>query len=269
MSSLSSRQPQFLWPILHRRERPGVASAVISVTCTAIGAGVLAGWVAPIGGVDFANRPVVSEGEVLIYVRRSTPRLSSAVPARTRRAPGGAARLPTPLSPADSGAVRSSAIKLTDTIAARVAAPSGPPSDSVDTWTGVTVNPALVARPLVSTSTSLDSAGRDSVWAKFGHAGPSWTVRIRGQPEKDSLLRAESLRQRTWRGGPLPINGIWSSLDVATISGGGIPAPLFARGPSRAQRARDSVVHADNLRRLARLAARARARSTPDSVVPR
>jgi hypothetical protein len=36
--------------------------------------------------------------------------------------------------------------------------------------------------------------------------------------------------------------------------------PMFTHVPSREERARDSVVHADNLLRLARLAARARAK---------
>jgi hypothetical protein len=46
------------------------------------------------------------------------------------------------------------------------------------------------------------------------------------------------------------------------MGGGGasIPLPFLSRGPSREQRARDSVIHADNLTRLTRLAERARAK---------
>jgi hypothetical protein len=45
-----------------------------------------------------------------------------------------------------------------------------------------------------------------------------------------------------------------------TGGGGSIPAPFLSMGPTRAQRARDSVIHADNVLRLARLAERARAK---------
>jgi hypothetical protein len=46
------------------------------------------------------------------------------------------------------------------------------------------------------------------------------------------------------------------------LGGGGIPVPLpqFSRGPSPKQRIKDSIVNADNLPRLARLAERARAK---------
>ena len=44
------------------------------------------------------------------------------------------------------------------------------------------------------------------------------------------------------------------------MGGGSIPFPFLSRRPSREERARDSVVHADNLARLARLAERARAK---------
>ena len=51
---------------------------------------------------------------------------------------------------------------------------------------------------------------------------------------------------------------------VRRAPGGGvgvsIPAPVLASGPSRKQRARDSVVHAGNVERLARIFERARAR---------
>ncbi|HKW11724.1 MAG TPA: hypothetical protein VJO33_15160 [Gemmatimonadaceae bacterium] len=42
------------------------------------------------------------------------------------------------------------------------------------------------------------------------------------------------------------------------LGGASLPLPFLGRVPSRAQRARDSAVHADNLERLARLAERAR-----------
>jgi len=44
------------------------------------------------------------------------------------------------------------------------------------------------------------------------------------------------------------------------LGGASLPLPFLSRGLSREQRARDSVVNADNLVRLARLAERARAK---------
>jgi hypothetical protein len=42
------------------------------------------------------------------------------------------------------------------------------------------------------------------------------------------------------------------------LGGGSVPFHLFSRGPSPEQRKRDSIIDADNLARLARLAERAR-----------
>lgn len=65
-----------------------------------------------------------------------------------------------------------------------------------------------------------------------------------------------------WRdqGRPIPL----------TFGGGGFSLPLFASGPSREQRMRDSVVHHGNLLRLDRIAERARAkRDTARAVAQR
>ena len=258
------RQTHFGWPRLHQWERPGVSSALVSAVLTGIGAGALAASVARLTGIELDARPFVSvsEREVVLY---ATAVVRSSRPSTTRRH-----RLPrTSATRAPSSTVPGpapSTVTIVDTTAPHELSAAVTPMDSGANAPSRVVNPIAVRRPLISLSTSLDAAGRDSVWAEVRKALPLLALsRIRAQPEKDSLLRSEALRQMTWRGGPLPISGIWSSLDVATIStgGGGISAPLFARGPTRAQRVRDSVVHADNLRRLARLAARARATVRP------
>jgi len=72
------------------------------------------------------------------------------------------------------------------------------------------------------------------------------------QMQRDSTLRGEAMRLATARdqARPVPVGATIVSLRV----------PLFSSGPSRAERRRDSIIHADNLPRLQRLAERAKAR---------
>ena len=266
VKDFQGRQTRFAWPRLHQWERASVSSALVSTVLTGIGAGALAASVARLTGIELDARPFVgaSEREVVLYTTPVVPSPRSSTTRRNRRPRTSATRAAP--STVTTAIVAPSTVTIVDTTALPELLPAVSPTDSGADAPSRAVNPIAVRRPLISLSTSLDAAGRDSVWAEVRKALPLLALsRIRAQPEKDSLLRSEALRQMTWRGGPLPISGIWSSLDVATIGsgGGGISAPLFARGPSRAQRVRDSVIHADNLQRLARLAARARAGVRP------
>jgi hypothetical protein len=63
--------------------------------------------------------------------------------------------------------------------------------------------------------------------------------------EEDRRLAADRAEHRP---SAMPLGGI------------GVPLPMFSRGPSPKQRLQDSIVNADNLPRLARLAERARAK---------
>ena len=78
-----------------------------------------------------------------------------------------------------------------------------------------------------------------------------WT-RALTQEELDVVHREEDRRlaadRAEHRPSAMPLGGI------------GIPLPMFSRGPSPKQRLQDSIVNADHLSRLARLAERARAK---------
>ena len=93
--------------------------------------------------------------------------------------------------------------------------------------------------------------------------------------ERDAMLRAEAKRWANAREQqrPIPVTAVWGlfmpgvdkkSLDdsrsAAAASGGGLGIPLLSSGPSKAQRRRDSAIHAGNLLRLQRLADLAKAR---------
>lgn len=70
--------------------------------------------------------------------------------------------------------------------------------------------------------------------------------------QRDSMLRDQSLRGAMARDQGRPA--------AVAVAAGGFPFPLFSSGPSRAQRRRDSIIHAGNVKRLENLAALARAR---------
>jgi hypothetical protein len=121
------------------------------------------------------------------------------------------------------------------------------------------VSAALLPASRFPRSAPLTRAARDSLLHQLSLAVP-FLARTRRPTlaEVDSSYRAEALRQWWWRqqGRPVPIEG-----GVGTVS-----LPVFSRGPSRAQRLRDSIVHDANLLRLSRLADRAWARSESSRV---
>jgi hypothetical protein len=79
---------------------------------------------------------------------------------------------------------------------------------------------------------------------------PTWRLPPTAE-ERDSTAREQSRHAAVARDEhrPMPVP-----------MGGSLPLPFLSSGPSRQQRVKDSVVNADNLLRLARLAERARAK---------
>lgn len=78
-----------------------------------------------------------------------------------------------------------------------------------------------------------------------------WT-RALTQEELDVAHREEDRRLAADRAEHRP--------SARPLGGIGVPLPMFSRGPSPKQRLQDSIVNADNARRLARLADRAKAK---------
>lgn len=86
----------------------------------------------------------------------------------------------------------------------------------------------------------------------IGLPPPKWRPLPLTQAERDSIAREQERRIAEGHEQHRPV--------AVPMGGAGIPLPFLSRGPSREERARDSVIHADNLARLARLAERARAK---------
>ncbi|MBA4070695.1 MAG: hypothetical protein C0497_02515 [Gemmatimonas sp.] len=94
---------------------------------------------------------------------------------------------------------------------------------------------------------------RDSILAYLSENVPALARTRRPLPEEeDERLRERARLLAVARSEHRP---------VATATGAGglsIPLPFFGAGPSRKDRVRDSIVHADNVRRIGRLVERAR-----------
>lgn len=86
----------------------------------------------------------------------------------------------------------------------------------------------------------------------IGAPPPPWGWLPPTQAERDSAAREQEQRMAQGRDQHRPT--------AIPLGGASIPVPFLSRGPTREQRARDSVINADNLARLARLAERARAK---------
>jgi hypothetical protein len=86
----------------------------------------------------------------------------------------------------------------------------------------------------------------------IGAPPPPWGWLPPTQAERDSTAREQERRVAEGRDQHRPV--------AIPMGGASIPVPFLSRGPSREERARDSVINADNLARLARLAERARAK---------
>jgi hypothetical protein len=138
------------------------------------------------------------------------------------------------------------------------------PLTNVDTQRVRSTRPSLDApmpllgpvaqRSAFSLEKNLNRAGRDSLLQRSLTQGPDLRgFRIVSKTERVGV--EDEIQKR------MAVVREYEPADVAGRTGMiNIPLPLFASGPSRKQRVRDSIVHAANMERLNRLADRARAR---------
>ncbi len=114
------------------------------------------------------------------------------------------------------------------------------------------VGPVL-AQPLTGKPRPLTQIGADSARRALGEdVVREALTRPLSQSVTDAALRERDRQQKAQWDAHRPV--------ALPLSGVSIPLPLFSRGPSKAQRKRDSIVNADYVRRLQRLEAFARAR---------
>lgn len=256
----------FTWPAPRHDPRGNTGALLTAAALTAFGAAAMSGPLAPLYHVGRgASTPSVpAASEVVTFVtpaHSSRPPLSfsaddsaarrtSAAPARrTARLLGEASLRPAPASPA-LPVVASTANSPTTHVPAE-SSPSSAGAPTAGAAAGAAASPVFTRPSAFAASRSLGREQRDSVLSRLSRAVPRLAATRRPtRAERDSLWRQEARRQAEWReqGRPIPI-----------IAGTGtISLPLFASGPSRERRMRDSVVHRDNLLRLARLAERGR-----------
>ena len=204
--------------------------------------------------------------ERIVWVASDLPRPSVApVRAAPRSPAAGLAPRPVPrglVSPAprDTGSPRGTLPTepaRSSASSALVAAPPGaasrlqPPSarrSGTASWGSEVVFDPFAARSLPA------PAVRDSLLGDLRAALPGMArARVRTAAERDALVKEGMLRNR--QSGRTLLDPV---VGDGTYSGrsGGIDAPLFSPGPSRAKRVRDSIAFAEYTARLARLQAR-------------
>jgi hypothetical protein len=228
---------RFIWPAQRydrlTREAVGVAAVVTAATGLAIGL--------PIVTIYRASQPVGlasedEQGEVITFVRPVIrPR---AMLASSTSSSKSASAEPMPIESSqssDTGSIAAPKVNATTpsaevatTAPAHKSKPTQKVIGPVGVPSGVRMAPVIGLPPpawkwLPPTQEELDAAGR----------------------ERDRLV-AEAHDQHR------PVS--------APLGGASLPLPFLSSGPTREQRARDSVIHADNVLRLARLAERARAK---------
>lgn len=175
---------------------------------------------------------------------RPAPPASPASPPAVRFAPPPPDSSPTSRAPAGASGSRPPAVPLT---VDRGGSATGVAS-------GVRLGP-LIAPSGVSARPPLSAIGMDS--ARRALAGDVPRLALTRKPSQEQIDAEQRERERqqanTWEA-HRPV--------AVPVTGGGVsvPFPLFAAGPSRAQRRRDSIVNADYVARLARMARFARAR---------
>jgi hypothetical protein len=227
---------RFVWPA-QRYDRLTRKAAALSVAITTLVAAALSLPIVTIyraanGDAAFrADEP----REVVTFVKpepRARPvtslRIRSEVVAPPRARPG------KPLLDSDTG---SAGPMRTDKVSDATNARTGSPGDAPPgpRALGPVATPVGVLRPPV-----------------IGAPMPPWRWLPPTQEERDSAAREQEHRMAGGRDQHRPA--------AIPMGGASIPFPFLSRGPSREERARDSVLHADNLARLARLAERARAK---------
>ena len=229
---------RFVWPA-QRYDRLTRKAAALSVAITTVAAAALSLPIATIYRAANGDASVRADEprEVVTFVQpesRPTPVTAARVPRQAPR-PARVAQseklLNNDTGSATAGPVETSGNAVTTTPASQGHAARAPAA------AGPVAAPVGILRPPV-----------------IGAAMPPWRWLPPTQAERDSTAREEAHRMAEARDQHRPV--------TIPMGGGGasISFPFLSRGPSREQRARDSVIHADNLARLTRLAERARAK---------
>ncbi len=176
--------------------------------------------------------------------RAAPPPAPPASPPAVRFAPPPPDSSPTSHAPAGASGTRPPAVPLT---VDRRRAAAGAPG-------GARLGP-LIAPSGFSARQSLSAIGMDSARRALAGDVPRLALtRKPSQAQIDAELRERERQQASTWEAHRPV--------ALPLAGGGVsvPFPLFAAGPSRAQRRRDSIVNADYVARLARMMKFARAR---------
>jgi hypothetical protein len=230
------RPVRFVWPA-QRYDRLTRKAAALSAVITAVAAAALS---LPIVTVyRAANGEASFRGdvprEVIAFVRLEPP--ARAVSGSRSRAELPASRRAKPserLLNSDTGSATSVATEKADNAAATGTAAAGDATGKAPAVGPVATPVGVVAPPVI------------------GAPPPPWGWLPPTQAERDSTAREQERRVAEGRDQHRPV--------AIPMGGASISVPFLSRGPSREERARDSVIHADNLARLARLAERARAK---------
>ena len=227
---------RFVWPA-ERYDRLTRKAAALSVAVTAAGSAALS---LRIGTIYRAANGVAAfraddAREVVMFVHpesQERPSPSSRIRSTLRRTQH--AGPSEKLLNSDTGAA-GPAPRESGTKAGGGAVPGAPDARPEARDVGPIARPVGIVRPPV-----------------VGAPPPRWRWLPPTQAERDSVARELERRMAEARDQHRPV--------TMPLGGASLPLPFLSRGPSREERARDSVVHAENLARLARLAERARAK---------
>ena len=227
---------RFVWPA-QRYDRLTRKAAALSVAITTIVAAALSLPIVTIyrAANGEASSRVDESREAVTFVRperRATPASSERVPSRVSTRPR-AARSERSLNSARGSATPARSEPGESAGASGTAGAAAPTKEL--RAVGPVATPVGILRPPV-----------------IGAPPPPWGWLPPTQAERDSVAREQEHRMAEGRDQHRPT--------AIPMGGASIPFPFLSRGPSREERARDSVLHADNLARLARLAQRARAK---------
>ena len=225
---------RFVWPA-QRYDRLTRKATALSVAITTVVAGALSLPIVTIyrAANGDASFPADESREVVTYVR-PVPRAHSVISLRNRSEVGQRRRerRSERLLNSDTGLSASARMEAPGTGASR-GATAPVDGSSRERPVGPVASPVGVHAPPV-----------------IGAPPPPWKWLPPTQAERDSIAREQERRVAEGRDQHRPV--------AIPLGGASLPLPFLSRGPSREERARDSVIHADNVARLARLAERAR-----------
>jgi len=227
---------RFVWPAQRydrlTRKATALSVAITTVVAVALSLPIVTIYRAANGEASFRADESL---EVVTYVR-PVPRARSVISLRDRP-DAGQPRRERPSEKLLNSDTGSSAPPRTETPGSAASPGASAPIDgsSRERAVGPVASPVGVRAPPV-----------------IGAPPPPWKWLPPTQAELDSMAREQERRVAEARDQHRPV--------AMPLGGASLPLHFLSRGPSPEERARDSVIHADNLARLARLAERARAK---------